>query len=181
MKIKGKGLVRMEQLTCRVLLLVSVISFTLCFVMEYFFPLWIGDYYCRLIHLEFLKNVMLGITGSAIISFVCVIFPYLKKKNDFLKTLLSQIETLLSTYLAINACLNQNRLFPLDGTQDNIDTYEFEIRMYKASQDLLNKIDAFASQYRRHEWSIRELDDFYEISMKCSAIKLQLIYKKLNT
>lgn len=92
MKIKGKGIVRMEQITCRVLILISVFAFAVCLVMEYFFPLWINDYYCKLIHLDFLKNVMLGISGSAFVSFVCIIFPYFQKKNDFSKKMLSLIK-----------------------------------------------------------------------------------------
>lgn len=162
MKIKGKGIVRIEQITCRALLLISVIAFGLCLVMEYFFPLWMDEYYCEFMHLDFLKNIMLGISGSAIISFICTIFPYLKKRNDFINKVLSQIKSIFLCYLDINNDLVSVNSRDIVLKKDDENTYRFEIELYEAAQELLKKIDSFVIDYEGYDWSSRDINNLID-------------------
>lgn len=151
MKIKGKGVLRTEQITCRVLVFISAIAFALCIVMEYCFPLFINDFYCEFFHLDFLKNVMLGISGSSIISFICIIFPYLKKKKDFIKNIISQMESIFVCYLNIYEQMGE------EIKKDDAETYGFEIKLYKAAQELLEKIELFVIDYRKFDWESKDI------------------------
>ncbi|MCM1061232.1 MAG: hypothetical protein NC452_13225 [Eubacterium sp.] len=154
MKIKGKGVLRTEQITCRVLVFISAIAFALCIVMEYCFPFFINDFYSEFFHLDFLKNVMLGISGSSIISFICIIFPYLEKRNKIIKKIYSQISSIFVCYLNIYEQIGE------EIKKDNAETYGFEIKLYKATQELLEKIDLFKIDYSKFDWSSKDIDHF---------------------
>ena len=154
MKIKGKDIVRIEQITCRALLLISVIDFGLCLMMEYFFPLWINEFYCELLHLEFLKNITLGISGSAIISFVCIIFPYLNKRTEFISRMSVPINSIYSTYRSIYGCLN----YYYHHAEGHLDTYSIEIDLYKITQEFPKKLKAFIIEYSNSDWTSKRID-----------------------
>lgn len=175
MKIKGKGIVRMEQITCRALVLISVFAFAMCLVMEYFFPLWINDYHCKLIHLDFLKNVMLGISGSAFVSFVCIIFPYSKKKSDFSKKMLSLIKPIYLCYLDIHGMVETVNGFERKIKRDDANTYGFEKKLYEVSQSLQDKIDFFVIEYLNSEWSSREISNLIDLLHEEVATNIKTI------
>lgn len=167
MKIKGKGIVRTEQITCRVLLLISFITFVLCFVMEYLFPLWIGEYYCDFLHLTFLKNVTLGISGSAFVSFVCVIFPYLKKTHNFKKKFFYIFYKIGLNYkffkISIETTKNTNEFFSSDiCLKDNINNY-------------LDEINKFISNYIVADFRTKEFDTFVVLLLENIIPNYQIV------
>lgn len=156
MKVKGKDIVRVEQITCRALLLISIIAFGSCLIIEYFLPLLVDEYYCEFLHLDFLKNIMLGISGSAIVSFVCIIFPYLKKRNEFISGISVQIKSIYSTYY--NICHKLNYFYPVDP-----DTYSFEIDLYKNAQEFSKKLKELIIEYSNSDWTSKSIDKLIEM------------------
>lgn len=175
MRIKGKGVLRTEQITCRVLVFISAIAFALCIVMEYCFPLFINDFYCELLHLDFLKNVMLGISGSSIISFICIIFPYLKKRKDFTMTISSHIESIFLCYLDIYNDLVSVSTRDIVIKKDDVDTYGFELKLYKAAQELLEKLNLFVVDYMNSDWLSQDVDNLIRFLKRNIEINLNAI------
>ncbi len=172
MKVKGKDIVRVEQITCRFLLLISVIAFGLCLIIEYFLPLFVDEYYCDFLHLDFLKNVMLGISGSAIVSFVCIIFPYLKKRNEFISRISVQIKSIYSTYS--NIYYKLNCFYPVC-----LDTYSIEIDLYKDTQEFTKKLKELIIEYRNSDWTSKSIDRLINMLNFVAITNIYIIQKSV--
>lgn len=81
MKIKFKNSLRDERNTICFLIAVSIISFLMSVFLEYILPVLISEEIYGRLHGGFLTNLALGISGSSIVSFLAIVFPFVDKKN----------------------------------------------------------------------------------------------------
>lgn len=159
MRKKGKGSVRAEQITCRVLLIVSISAFLLSLIIEFAADIFLNAELYQLLHLEYIKNVMLGLCGSAIISLVSIVFPYLnkaEKTTQKLKSILREIYDLISRiYIFVRKNSSENNI---DKKERN-DSFNDEINLLKDSDALLNKLKEFEAEYNDSDFTFDEIND----------------------
>lgn len=106
--MKVKGALKWEKITIIALLLISI--FTLCasIFIEFGLQPCLPEVCFTWLHLGFITNVLLGIAGSATISFLCLIFPYLEKTNSLKQSLKNTVNNVYCSYAKMITTIDSN-------------------------------------------------------------------------
>lgn len=169
MKIKGKGSTRMEQITCKVLIIVSVTSFALCFFIEYVFSIFVDTFWGEKLHIEFLKNVIMGISGSSFVSFICIIFPYLEKKHKFKNIMFSKINNIYISDIFIQVANIINE------AKKPKKIFKYDYALNRRVNSYLDEIFDFVYEYLAADWYSKEFDTFVVLLLHIFIPTLQMV------
>lgn len=141
-EFKTKGNLRVEQMAIKFLLFISIFSLIATILSEFLLKNIIPTFNYESLHIEFIQNILLGIYGSAIISFMCLVFPYIKKKSDQEKELLTLIKYIFFHYYNL-----YSRVIARHDKEVNDSTYFSEIRIYEDSKSLIEHINSLGDAY----------------------------------
>lgn len=140
-KVKLKNGLRTEQKVVRFLIGISVISLILSALVELFsepdFPT----------HWDYIKNILLGISGSSIISFVCVILPYRRNVSAQISNIIEKLIDIYIFYLKYH--LYFKRLSSGENVSDN---YVTDIEIYKDVDKISKKINNLSKEYNNSDF-----------------------------
>lgn len=95
------GALKLEFSVVKILAIVSIVVFVLSILIEYAFPIFIENSLLVNMHHQFIVNVLLGIAGSSSISFLCLLIPFLAKKQNQQTKLVLQIKEMFLIYAKI--------------------------------------------------------------------------------
>jgi len=95
------GALKLEFSVVKILAIVSIVVFVSSILIEYAFPIFIENSLLVNMHHQFIVNVLLGIAGSSSISFLCLLIPFLAKKQNQQTKLIFQVKEVFFIYAKI--------------------------------------------------------------------------------
>lgn len=153
MKINLKNKLKNEKIIINCLLIIGIISLLLSMLCEFVIQKYLYFYY-NLLHFNYITNVLLGIAGSSIISFICILLPFLDKKETQIKTITSLLGKVYCSYLGIHNGISykikQNTLG---------DNYISDYVFYKNTIELYSHIQELDEEYQKSDIFSSEIDD----------------------
>lgn len=153
MKINLKNKLKNEKIIINCLLIIGIISLLLSILCEFVIQKYLYFYY-NLLHFNYITNVLLGIAGSSIISFICILLPFLDKKETQIKTITSLLGKVYCSYLGIyngiSYKIKQNTLG---------DNYISDYVFYKNTIELYSHIQELDEEYQKSDIFSSEIDD----------------------
>lgn len=90
-----------EQNTLRILLATCITAVIFSILLEYIGKFLICNQTQQVIHIDYLINIMLGLSASAFISFVSLVFPYLHRKNEKIIEIKTRMKHIIYLYFDI--------------------------------------------------------------------------------
>lgn len=151
--MKLKGTLKMERTTILTLLIISISALCVGVFIEFVLQTLISAEDYTNLHLVFITNVVLGIAGSATISLLCLIFPYLEKKNSQETRIVNLVRKVYCDYARLITTILSN--FARDETDDS---YIGEFQVKRDKQQLSESIVLLRDQYRLMEVSCDGID-----------------------
>lgn len=168
MKIKLTKTLKTEQKTLHILLVTGIVAFLLSILLE----LVVSQFMCvslyETLHLNYLVNILLGISCSAVISFIGLIFPYLYRKNGQIDGILSELKEIYYKYLIIHKSISDIR-------EQN--DYSFEKSLYTDADELTKKIYAFIANYENSNITSEDIEVIKEVLRKNIIMNLEVVKK----
>ncbi len=144
--MKIKGTLKMERNIIVTLLIISIATLCASACIEFVVQAFISEYCYTELHLAFVTNVMLGIAGSATISLLCLIFPYLEKKNSQEAKIVNLVRKVYCDYARLITTISSN--FAREETDNS---YIGESQLKRDTQQLSQSIVQLCDQYGQME------------------------------
>lgn len=151
--MKLKGTLKMERTTILTLLIISISALCVGVFIEFVLQALISAEDYTNLHLVFITNVVLGIAGSATISLLCLIFPYLEKKNSQEARIVKLVRKVYCDYAKLITTILSN--FARDEADDS---YIGEFQVKQDNQQLSESIVLLCDQYGQMEVSSDGID-----------------------
>lgn len=152
--IKVKETLKTERKTIIILLVTSIIALIISILLEYFGKSMICYKVKKLIHIDYLINVMLGLAASSFISFASLVFQYLYRKNERVSEIKSRLKKIYYHYMDINNSIKTNQVS---------ESYVFEQLLKNNVDRLLKEIDDEIKAYEKSEFNISVIDQINEV------------------
>lgn len=145
--MKIKGTLRLERKIIDVLLTISVTALILGGIIEYILPLFVTEEILNSIHHQFVINILLGASCSALISWLCLWGPFLAKKHRQELELIRQVKELYCAYEQLYNVINANR----NSEEENNIPYSGEVHLNKVAVELEKQIKKLVETYRESD------------------------------
>lgn len=172
MKVKVTKTLRTEQKTLHILLAVGIVAFLLSMLLE----LAVSPFICvslyETLHLNYFINILLGISCSAVISFIGLIFPYLNKKNGQIEAILSELNEIYDRYLIIYGSISN---MSTNGNLLETDDYSIEKTLYNHVDELIKKIYTVITNYENSNFTSKDIDEINKVFRKSIIINLSTV------
>lgn len=152
-EFKIKGNLRVEQMAIKFLLFISIFSLIATILSEFLLKNIIPSFNYESLHIDFIQNILLGIYGSAIISFMCLVFPYIKKKSDQEKDLLTLLKYIFFDYYNL-----YSRVIARHDKKVSDYTFFSEICIYEDSKSLIEHINCLEDDYTNLDIRSEEIE-----------------------
>lgn len=136
-KVKLKNGLKNERKVIITLAIISVVSLLISLIVEMF-----SDP-SEPTHWDYIKNILLGASGSSIISFVCLILPYNRNRDSQVKNIKIQLTDIYSFYIS--------KLFYFERLSNGEYVSDFlfqDIKIYKDIDKVLKKISNVIYEYK---------------------------------
>lgn len=143
MKVRLIKSLRIEQISLRILLFTSILAF----VFSVFLEIGVKEFVCQAIyqkfHINYIINIMLGISASSCISFVSLVFPYLDRKNKQIEKVVVLLNQIYEQYTELYIIISQ------ECTKED---YSFERHILEEIGELERRISIVQLEYERAEF-----------------------------
>lgn len=170
MDIKLKGSLRTEKKTLNLLLAVGTIAFCISIVIEFFFQnLMCYSTYHKL-HLNYVSNVMLGVAGSSVISYISLCFSFINRKNDQINRVLLGLKGIYKDYKDI-----YKSVYYKATSNEKEEKYHLEKTILKKVNKLEKMISDLSTMYGTAEFSSGKIGQIIEIVQDKVALNLSYI------
>lgn len=153
---KFQGTLNREKKAVDILLVISLAALGLSVILEYAGQAVFKQCYDSL-HLDFVMNVLLGIAGSASISYLCLLFPFLDKKDRQVSSLRRQVRQVYCDYISLLNLVQVNS----ERTVDN-NSYVDEVVLWRDSKELSEHANRLSEMYSELEISCEDIDKIIE-------------------
>lgn len=141
-ELKISGGLKLERKTIIVLFIICGSTLLLGLLTQYIFSLIVTDIFWDRWHVDFIINVLLGISCSAAISLICVWVPYISKKETQLTKLIKLAKNMYYDYEKMRrSIISLGTEKPLDNT------YYGEIAVIKKAEALEKSASALFEEY----------------------------------
>lgn len=183
MNIKLKGSLRTEKITLNVLLAVGIIAFCISIVIEFLFQNWMCYSTYHKLHLDYMSNVMLGVAGSSVISYISLCFPFINKKNDQINRMFLVLRGIYKDYKDL-----YNSVYYKATSNEKEEKYYLEKTILEKVNKLEKTISDASTMYYTSEFSSENIDQAIKILQHevvlnlsyiaafCEVLLLDLIY-----
>ena len=170
MDIKLKGSLRTEKLTLNLLLAVGTIAFCISIVIEFFFQNWMCYTTYHKLHLDYISNVMLGVAGSSMISYISLCFSFINRKNDQINRVLLGLKEIYKDYIAL-----YNRVSYKAASNEKEEDYYLEKTILEKVNKLEKTISDLSAIYGTAEFSSEEIGKIIEVVQDKVTLNLSYI------
>lgn len=158
MKIQLRKTLKNEQITLRVLLIIGILAFAFSLILEICIKPSICKSLLETLHIDYINNIMLGITGSSIISYLSLVFTFNYRKNMQIDSIVFMLKQIYSQYLEIYlSILNKSN------TEKKTDNYFFEETLFSKVNILLRKIDEENELYSTSDFTSDVIEKINEV------------------
>ena len=166
MKVKLIKTLRIEQITLRLLLLIGVLAF----MFSVFLEIGVKEFVCQFIyerfHIDYVINIMLGISASSMISFISLIFPYMGRKNKQIEYIISLLNQIYEHYLEIYVNISQEHIKG---------DYSFEKHLLEKIDELERMIKTARIEYEKAEFTSATIVEINQVLKKKMLRNLSVI------
>lgn len=163
--IKVTKTLRTDQNTLRILIITSIVAVIISIFLEYFGKSLICWQIRKMIHIDYLINLMLGIAASAFISFVGLVFPYMHRKNERITEIKTMLRNIYFHYREIillttfkTGTLNQKYIYSVK--------YYSEDKFIEMVTHLENEINEESALYEKSELESEDFRNINEVLKK---------------
>lgn len=101
LKINYKNSLKIEYVIIRWLIFISIIAFVLSAILEFLPDLFLINYSITK-HFNYYINIMLGVSASAVISLIGLIFPFKTKSDKQINCIIEKLRNIYIQYTEIN-------------------------------------------------------------------------------
>ena len=183
MNIKLKGRLQTEKITLNVLLAVGIIAFCISLVIEFLLQSWMCYSTYHKLHLNYISNVMLGVAGSSVISYISLLFPFVNKKTEQINSVLLELRGISRDYKDL-----YNSVYHKANSNEKEDKYFFEKSILEKVDKLNKTISGVSTMYDDSEFSSERMRQIIVILQRkvmhnlsyiatfCEMLLLDLIY-----
>lgn len=160
LNVKVKNSLKTELKVIKILISISIIAFALSIVIEFLITSPNTP-----THWDYLNNILLGVSGSSIISFLCLLFPYLRNKSNQINYITNTLKEIYVFYLEKHFYFKR-----LSNGENPSETYAVDLIIYEEIDVIIEKVNSVIEKYNTA--------DFY--SDEFEEIKKMLETKMLN-
>lgn len=164
--IKLKNSLKDEQKVIIALVVISVVSLILSFIIELF-----SDYNTPL-YWNYIKNILFGLSGSAIISFIIAILPFNRNKKTQINSIIVQLKDIYKFYLTTYSYFKG-----LSNGEDRGDTYSADIKIFNEIDIISEKITNVIAEYKFSDLSSDSISNISKLLADKMRIYLDSIKK----
>ncbi len=166
--IKLKNSLKDEQKVIIALITVSAISLLFSLIIELFSNCDTPLYW------NYIKNILFGLSGSAIISFICAILPFNRNKKTQINSIVVKLKDIYSFYLTTYVYLKK-----LSNGEELSDTYSTDIKIFKDIDMITEKISSVIDEYEYLDFysdSISSINQLLEDKMRIYLNSIKKVY-----
>lgn len=170
MKIKLKGELKTEQVALKVLCAVGIITFCLSLLVEFIIKHFICKAMYQSFHFDYISNILLGITGSSVISYLSLIFQHRGRRNIQETNIASILTKICTDYTSI-----YDIIYYKANTTILENDYHLEKMLLENANNLGKLIDEANILYQNSDFTSYDIENIFNVLQNHIAFNLTSI------